>query len=96
MGGYVICVVEGVTDPGALKTYREEFPATAAAYGGKRLIGSQSRHSHVEGAAPVAVLIFEFPTYEAALAWYDSPEYAPLKAMRLPAADVRITIAESV
>ena len=32
---------------------------------------------------PIAVTILRFDTKEALMAWYDSPEYAPLKQMRL-------------
>ena len=38
----------------------------------------------LEGAwQPRALGMLEFPTFEQAQAWYDSPEYAPLKAIRL-------------
>ena len=32
---------------------------------------------------PLAVTILRFETREALMAWYDSPDYAPLKQMRL-------------
>jgi hypothetical protein len=37
-----------------------------------------------------------FPTYDQARAWYDSPEYAPLKAMRLAHARIDIILADAL
>ncbi len=38
----------------------------------------------IEGESPVKnmLVILRFPTAERALAWYDSPEYAPLRRLR--------------
>lgn len=94
--GYLICIVEEVTDPEALAEYRKLFPETVIAYGGERVIGAAQRQQPVEGEAPVAILMFKFPTYEAALAWHSSPEYQPLLRMRQGATKVRMTVAEGL
>ena len=39
-------------------------------------------------------VILEFPTLEAAQAWWDSPEYAPAKALRQSCADTNMLLVE--
>ena len=41
------------------------------------------------------MVILEFPTREAALAWYHSPEYAPLKAQRHASGEAVILLTNS-
>jgi uncharacterized protein (DUF1330 family) len=41
------------------------------------------------------MVILEFPDREAALAWYHSAEYAPLKALRQANSDTVILLADS-
>jgi uncharacterized protein (DUF1330 family) len=38
----------------------------------------------------------EFPDADAARAWYESDEYAPLKAMRQAASDTQIILADGI
>lgn len=50
----------------------------------------------LEGEAPQAVIMLEFPTVEEANAWYDSPNYQAALPHRLKAADYRTIIVEGV
>ena len=43
----------------------------------------------LEGEAPEGVVIVEFPTTEAARAWYDSPAYQAAREHRLKGAEYR-------
>ncbi len=71
-----------VTDPDALAEYASQTLATIHAYSGRYLvIGGDVELK--EGASMVHFpVLIEFPTLNAANAWYDSPEYAPLKRLR--------------
>ena len=71
-------------DRTAMRYYSAHVQPTAAAYGGGYRRMLQQRLEVLEGAwHPRMFGIVEFPTFEQARAWYDSPEYAPLKAIRL-------------
>lgn len=47
-----------------------------------------------EGANPDGIVMLEFPTYEAAKAWYESPAYQEALPFRQNAADWRAVIVE--
>jgi uncharacterized protein (DUF1330 family) len=71
-----------VTDPEKLERYRSGVLETVKRYGGEYvLVGGKSEV--VEGNwRPTFPVIIEFPSLEAAHSWYNSHEYAPLKALR--------------
>ena len=81
-----------------LKEYLPKVPALAAKYGGKPLIGGNStpRLLALEGKPPLAVVILEFPSLEQAHAWYDDPDYAPLKQLRQANVDMDVFVVERV
>ena len=81
MVAYVINDME-VTDPALLEEYKKLSPATIAQYGG-RFLARGGRTETLEGDwSPRRLVILEFPSYEQAKAWADSPEYAPAKRLR--------------
>jgi len=45
---------------------------------------------------PTRLVIFEFPSLQAVQSFYVSPEYAPLKAMRMAAGSANIVGVEGV
>ena len=92
MAAYVMGEIE-ITDPAVYDEYRKQVLATITKYGGKFLVRG-SRSEALEGAAPKRVVLLEFPSYEQALKWYRSPEYAPLIMLRQKAARGRLIIAE--
>jgi uncharacterized protein (DUF1330 family) len=64
-----------VTNPEDYKRYTEKAPATIAEHGGRYLVRGGA-HETVEGDwTPDRVVVLEFKDREAALAWYNSPEY---------------------
>lgn len=67
-----------------MRPYLERVEATMARYGGFYRTWLQHRVEVVEGDCGLHLgpTIVEFPTFERLRAWYDSPEYAPLKALR--------------
>jgi uncharacterized protein (DUF1330 family) len=81
MAAYVLAEVE-ITNPEGYKEYAKVVPGTIAQYGGKFLHrGGNSAVLEGEWPQRRRVLI-EFPSMDAAKAWFDSPEYEKPKAMR--------------
>ena len=81
MAAYVIGDIE-VTDPATYEEYRKQVPATIDKYGG-RFAARGGRVEPLEGGwAPKRAVLLEFPSFEQALKWYRSAEYAPLIELR--------------
>jgi uncharacterized protein (DUF1330 family) len=80
--GYWIAHVT-VDDPQAYEEYRARNGAAFAKYGGKFLVRG-GRHETPEGSLRPRHVVIEFPSYEAALACYRSPEYVEASKYRLP------------
>ncbi len=81
MAAYLIANVR-VTDPDAYEEYRTRVPAVIAAYGGRYLVRGGAVQ-HLEGDAdPQRVVVLEFPDMAQLRAFYESPEYRPLIAIR--------------
>ncbi|HVE48061.1 MAG TPA: DUF1330 domain-containing protein [Casimicrobiaceae bacterium] len=95
MVAYVINDME-VTDPALLEEYKKLSPATVAQYGG-RFLARGGRCETVEGSwSPKRLVILEFPSFEKAKAWVDSPEYAPAKRMRQQASRSNIIVVDGL
>jgi uncharacterized protein (DUF1330 family) len=81
MAAYLIADVE-VIDQTAYEQYRQKAPATIAAYGG-RYVARGGTTEVLEGSwSPRRCVIVEFPSMEQLKAWWASPEYTPLRAIR--------------
>ena len=90
---YLVAQID-VTDSNAYMDYVKKVPATTAQYGGRYLVRGGKLEA-LEGAAPRSrVVVIEFPTFEQAKAWYDSEEYAPIKAIRLGASEGDVFLVE--
>ncbi|MGU7770355.1 DUF1330 domain-containing protein [Burkholderia sp. MR1-5-21] len=95
MAAYLIADVD-ITDPALFEEYKREVPATETRYGGKYL-GRGGLTKVLEGDwQPHRLVIVEFPDMDSLLAWYESPEYARLKAIRERCATTRIIALEGV
>lgn len=81
MAVYVIADVE-VVDRDGYEEYRQQVPATIAAYGGRYLARGGATEV-LEGTwSPKRCIILEFPDMAGFQAWWTSPEYVPLRALR--------------
>ena len=85
-----------ITDATRFDEYRNRVAPMIARYGGRYLTKGGS-HNCPEGGhwAPERVVILEFPDMAALEAWYNSPEYQPLIALRKAATsamDMLITL----
>lgn len=95
MAAYVIVDVE-VLDPVAYQRYKEQVPATLAAYGG-RFVARGGRAERLEGDwQPQRIVILEFESLERAKAWWGSTEYAGPKKLRQSASTADMIVVEGV
>lgn len=93
MAAYVIGEID-VTDPAGYDEYRRHVLATVQQHGG-RFLARGGRAEALEGNAPPRrVVVLEFPSYEQALQWYRSAEYAPLIELRRKASTGRLLLVE--
>ena len=81
MAAYVIANVE-VTDAVTYERYRKDVPATIEQYGGRFLVRGGAASALEGDFQPKRIVVLEFPSVERAQAWWDSPEYRPLRALR--------------
>lgn len=81
MAAYVIADIE-ILDSAGFEEYRRQVPATIAAHGGRYLARGGATEV-LEGTwSPKRCIILEFPDMDRARAWWSSPEYTPLRALR--------------
>ncbi len=95
MPAYVIAEIE-ITDPAIYEDYRKLVPPTLEKYGGKFLVRGGKVHPVEGNWNPKRVVVVEFSSAEQAKKWYDSPEYAPAKALRHKASTGRQIIVEGL
>jgi uncharacterized protein (DUF1330 family) len=93
MSAYVVANVE-VTDPETFAEYRKGVLASLEPFGG-RFLARGGRAEALEGTYAVKrIAILEFPDYERAKAWWDSPGYRPLLELRQRSARTDLIVAE--
>ena len=78
---YVIADVD-VSDPERYEGYKALTPAAVAAAGGRFVVRGGRRETMEGHWVPGRVVVIEFPSYEAAKAFYDSPPYLAARAAR--------------
>ena len=78
-----------------MKTYGQLAGPTLAGHNAKALV-AYGPHEVVEGPEVEGVVIVEFPTMEAAKAWYDSPSYREAREHRFKGADCRAVIVQGL
>jgi uncharacterized protein (DUF1330 family) len=81
MSAYVVVEVT-VKDAETYERYKQLAPPAIGLYGG-RYLARGGLTEPLEGTwTPTRLVLLEFPTVERARAWWNSPEYAPAKALR--------------
>jgi len=91
MSAFFVALRESVRDPEEMKLYAEEAPGSAI---GHRLTtrAAYGRLRMTEGEPFEGAVILEFPTFEEAEAWYDSPAYQAAVVHRFRGAKYRTFI----
>jgi len=85
-----------VKNPEAYQEYRALAAAAIEQYGG-RFIARGGKSEVLEGSFPgPRVVIVEFPSFDRAKAFFDSPEYQAARQKRLAVADLNLILVEGV
>lgn len=93
MAAYFIVDVK-IDDPLSYAEYSKQVGPMVARYGGKFLVrGGET--SAIEGDwQPQRLVVIEFADTEHFRAWYDSPEYSKVRAIRFKASTARAVLAQ--
>ena len=93
MAAYMIFTRDKTLNKRELGTYSKQVPATLAGHEVKvlALFGS---HIDLEGPPTEGTAILEFPSVEAAKAWYEGPLYREVREHRFKGALYRVTLVE--
>jgi uncharacterized protein (DUF1330 family) len=95
MAVYVIASVD-VLDSEGYEEYRSRVPSTISAYGGRYLARGGATEV-LEGTwSPERCVIVEFPDMAKFRAWWSSPEYLPVRAIRERTAKSQLVVTEGV
>lgn len=92
--GYVIAHAT-VTDPENWAKYSAATKVVLDKFGGKPIVRG-GKCEIVEGSGTQRNVILEFPSYEAALGYAKSPEYAEARKHRIGAGTIDLTVVEGV
>jgi len=84
-----------VTNPDQYKLYAEDAPIAFKKFGA-RILARGGRYNQLEGEDRPRNVVIEFPSYDEAIACYNSPEYQSAKAKRKGAGVAEIVIVEGV
>jgi uncharacterized protein (DUF1330 family) len=95
MAAYIVFTRESTRDAVELDTYSDNVSATLAGHP-VAVLAAYGRHEVLEGPNVEGVVILEFPTFEEAKAWYDSPAYREVREHRFRGADYRAVIVEGL
>ena len=93
MAAYVIGEID-VTDQATYDEYRKQVPATVEKHGGRFIVRGGSVEALEGGWSPKRLVVLQFPSMAQALAWYRSPEYAPLIPVRQKASRGKLVAVE--
>ena len=95
MSAYIVFTREKLRDQGKMDTYSGLAGASMAGHAVKPH-SVYGKCETLEGAPIEGAVIVEFPTIEAAKAWYDGPEYTAARQHRFAGADYRVFITEGL
>jgi uncharacterized protein (DUF1330 family) len=95
MAAYIVFMRDRMRDPAEFGQYMEAVPATLEGHPARPL-AIYGQLEMLEGPAIEGAVIAEFPTMEAARAWYNSPAYTAARQHRFKAGDYRVFITEGL
>jgi uncharacterized protein (DUF1330 family) len=95
MSAYVIFTRERTLEPAEMEIYSKAVPETLAGHEVK-ILASYGPYEDLEGTATEGTLIAEFPSMEAAKAWYDSTLYREVREHRFKGAIYRAVLVAGV
>lgn len=95
MPAYFVAVRNAVTDAEQLKIYGDKTLPTFAGHAMKPLAVYGKTRS-TDGKPTDSAVVLEFPTFEEAEAWYDSPAYQAIVEHRFKGGDYQTFIVHGV
>lgn len=95
MAAYVIAYVD-ITDPVRYEEYKRLVPPTLEQYGGKFIVRGGKLEALEGDWKPKRLVVVEFESFERAMQWYTSTEYAKAKELRQQTAISNVIIVEGV
>ena len=95
MSAYVVFTRERTRDQAEMDTYTKMAGAAMAGHEVKPHV-IYGKCETVEGAPIEGAVVIEFPTMDAAKAWYNSPAYTAARVHRFLGADYRCFITEGL
>jgi len=93
MAAYAVFIRESTRDASELATYSQKVSPTLVGHPVK-VLAAYGPQEVLEGPEVEGVVILEFPSLDAAKAWYDSPAYRDVREHRFRGADYRAVIVE--
>lgn len=95
MPAYIVVEID-IHDAETYATYRELAPPSIEAYGGRYIVRGGATET-LEGTwSPARFVILEFPDAQRARAWWESPEYAEAKALRMESATTQMILVDGI
>ncbi|MEV0466604.1 DUF1330 domain-containing protein [Nocardia tengchongensis] len=95
MPAYVIAHLQDAAPHPEIAEYIERLPGTFAPYGGRYLV-HMAQHEVKEGSWPGHVVMIGFPGIADARAWWESPAYRDIAALRSRHIDGDIVMVDGV
>ena len=95
MSAYVFITREGTVDADELAAYSKDLPATLGGHEVK-VLALNGSHEDLEGPSTEGTVILEFPSIEAAKAWYNGSPYREVREHRFKGVLYRVTLIEGV
>jgi len=96
VSAFVIAERVEVLDAAKLQQYLDAVSPTIEQHGGRYHVVSEAVDTLEGKWRPPALVVFEFLSRERALEWWNSEEYAPLKAIRQEAAVYNMVLVEGL
>jgi uncharacterized protein (DUF1330 family) len=93
VSAYLIFQRDKTLDEHELTIYSKNVPPTLTGHEVK-LLALYGAYEDLEGAPTEGTVILEFPSIEAAKAWYDGPMYRKVREHRFKGAEYRVTLVE--
>lgn len=95
MAAYILVEVD-IHNPTEYEDYKKLTPASLLPFGGKFIVRGGATETLEGDWTANRIVVLEFPTSEAAKAWWSSDEYAPAKALRQRTASTKMILVEGV
>ena len=95
MSAYAIFTKVKTIDPAEMKAYNDAVRETFKGHDLK-ILAAYGRYEVLEGPQLEGMVIVEFPSTQAAKAWYDSPAYRQVREHRFKGAEYRAVIVEGL